>query len=144
MGLVDLPLSGDQDISDHRPMWIKCRNIIWGPKSFEVFECWYDHPDFTPSVQHDWSSFIVNGSAAHILNRNFQLLRERLCWWNTNVFGRVDLQIDGYADSLNNVELAFSENDFGVTLEDLAVRSNVQQQFWEKLHTKESMLHQKT
>lgn len=31
--------SGNRDISDHRPVWIKACNLNWGLKPFKVFNC---------------------------------------------------------------------------------------------------------
>lgn len=44
-------VSGNRDISDHMLVWIKASNLNWGPKSFKVFNCWFDHKDFLDFVK---------------------------------------------------------------------------------------------
>ncbi|CAK8535195.1 unnamed protein product [Lathyrus sativus] len=70
----------DRDISDHIPMWIKANNVNCAPKSFKVFNCWYDHPEFLEFAKNEWNSIQVDGSVAHILKEKFKVLRTRLRW----------------------------------------------------------------
>ncbi|XP_058751026.1 uncharacterized protein LOC131624048 [Vicia villosa] len=44
-------VTGDRDISDHRPVWIKASNLDWGPKPFKVFNSWFQHKDFLKFVK---------------------------------------------------------------------------------------------
>ncbi|XP_058756407.1 uncharacterized protein LOC131629638 [Vicia villosa] len=86
--------SGSRDISDHRPVLIKTSNLDWGPKPFKVFNTWFQHKDFICFVKSAWDSFHVRGKKFFVIREKFRLLKEKLFWWNKNVFGWVDLQIE--------------------------------------------------
>lgn len=45
--------TGNRDISNHRPMWIKASNLNWGPKPFKVKNCWDGHEEFLDFVKKE-------------------------------------------------------------------------------------------
>ncbi|XP_058725826.1 uncharacterized protein LOC131597131 [Vicia villosa] len=136
-------VTGNIDISDHRPVWVKARYVDWGPKPFRVFNCWYDHPEFVEFVKQEWNSKHVQGSGAFVLKEKLKHLRDRLRWWNQRVFGWLDVKIKDDVDELNAIE---EENMFISTQLNQYVcekRRQVQHSIWKNLHYKESMLKHK-
>lgn len=131
---------GDRDISDHRLVWIKENNAIWGPKPFKVFNYWYEHLDFLEFVKREWNYFKVDGGVSHVLKEKFKLLRERLRWWNKNVFGWVDLKIEERVNTLNDTEVGMERDPGKILVSNLLKRNVVQEDIWNNLHLKESML----
>lgn len=85
-------IMGRKDISDHSLVWIKLSNLEWGPKPFKVFNAWFLHKDFLCFIKSSWESFQVQGNKYFVIKEKFRLLKERLKWWNENVFGWVDLK----------------------------------------------------
>ncbi|KAI5438061.1 hypothetical protein KIW84_023976 [Lathyrus oleraceus] len=83
---------------------------------------------------------MVDGGVAHVLKEKFKLLRERLRWWNKNVFGWVDLKIEERVNTLNDTEVGMERDSGKVLVTDLLKRNVVQEDIWNNLHLKESML----
>ncbi|XP_058771389.1 uncharacterized protein LOC131644810 [Vicia villosa] len=135
---------GKRDISDHKPVWTKSSRMDWGPKVFKVLRCWYEHKDFIPFVQNEWSSLDVRGSKAFVLKEKMKKLRERMRWWNTNVFGKIDLKIEEDVEALNATEDRMTQMNVTLTEEEIKEKRRLQESFWKNLHTKESILRQKS
>lgn len=70
----------------------------------------------------------------------FKILRGRLCWWNTNVFGWVDMKIEEDVKALNLLEDQLCLLIVQVLEEDVCERSMRQYSIWRNLHFKESIL----
>lgn len=47
-----------------------------------------------PFVEKAWKDIVVEGMSDFVLKEKFRLLKERLKWWNKEVFGRVDLEVE--------------------------------------------------
>ncbi|CAK8565668.1 unnamed protein product [Lathyrus sativus] len=124
---------GKRDISDHRSIWLRASKTNWGPKPFKVFRCWFDHSGFLDFVSNVWTDVEFMGSSSQVRVKKFKLFRERLRWWNINVFGWVDLKIEEEVDTLNRIKDYMSVSR-GVTLEDqLCARSKAQNLIWNNL-----------
>lgn len=67
-------------------------------------------------------------------------LKEKLKGWNKEVFGIVDLKIDKTVEEINALDNAVA---IGGQI-DVAARKLLNAQFWNQLHTKESLLSQKS
>ncbi|XP_058776931.1 uncharacterized protein LOC131651277 [Vicia villosa] len=135
-------VTGNRDISDHRLVWIKACNKNWGAKPFKVFNCWYEHPEFENFVREVWNSQQVTGTSAFVLKEKIKRLRERLCWWNLNVFGWLDLRIEEDVEELNKLEEELVVST--IQGEDSNhIRKDLQTNIWKNLHYKESVLKQK-
>ncbi|XP_058740903.1 uncharacterized protein LOC131613233 [Vicia villosa] len=74
--------SGNRDISDNRPIWVKTCNKDWGVKPFKVFSCWNEHPDLERFVGEAWKAFQCNGTSVYVLKEKIKHIRDRLRWWN--------------------------------------------------------------
>ncbi|XP_058754723.1 uncharacterized protein LOC131627880 [Vicia villosa] len=133
-------VTGNRDISDHRPVWIKACNKYWGAKPFKVFNCCYEHPDFENFVKEVWSSQQITGTRAFVLKENIKHLRERLRWWNQRVFGWLDLRIEEDVEKLNELEEEHVSNTIQGNDEAYSRRKDIQHNIWKNLHYKESVL----
>ncbi|XP_058757968.1 uncharacterized protein LOC131631204 [Vicia villosa] len=125
---------GKRDVSDHKLVWTKTSRT----------NCWFDHKDFIPFVHKEWSSFVVKGSKEFVIKEKMNKLRERLRWWNLNVFGKVDLKIENDVEALNIIEERMVQMNVTLTEDEIVERRRIQDSFWNKLHTKESILRQKS
>lgn len=113
-GLLDLwGISGQcsRDISDHCPIWLLRSVKDWGPKSFRIFNAWFDHAEFLPFVKACWDGFNVLGFKAHVVKEKFKMLKVKLRNWNKEVFGILDLNIDALVRELNALDQILCEGD---------------------------------
>ncbi|XP_058757340.1 uncharacterized protein LOC131630577 [Vicia villosa] len=137
-------VTGKRDVSNHRPVWVKSSNVDWGPKPFKVFKCWFEHGDFLKFVKTEWNSHNEDGTSAFVLKEKLKRLRERLRWWNRNVFGWVDMKFDEDVEEINVLE----DDDIVVTTQlskEMEERSRkLQESIWRNLNHKESILKQKS
>lgn len=44
---------GLRNILNHEQIWIKCCKLDWGPKSFKVNRCWFEHEYFLNFVKKE-------------------------------------------------------------------------------------------
>jgi hypothetical protein len=115
--------------------------LNWGPKPFKFLNCWLHHPEFIPFVKDTWESTILRGSSAFILKEKLKRLKEALRRWNREVFGIVELNIEKTVQELNDMEDQMA-ND--VLDSDHLNTTGLVKQFWDQIHTKESLLRQKS
>ncbi|PNX95639.1 cysteine-rich receptor-like protein kinase, partial [Trifolium pratense] len=132
---------GDRDISDHCPIWLSFSNLNWGPKPFKFNNCWLQHPDFFEFVKQTWENMDIRGKKAFVLKEKLRKMKDNLKVWNREVFGILDLNIYKTVKELNEVEevLANGLNDPITTNP-----SELVTKFWEQLHFKENLIHQKS
>lgn len=91
-------------------------------------------------VKEVWNANVFLGSYSQILVKKSRFLRERLRWWNINVFGWVDLKIEEGVDTLNSIEDAMVYSSGAMSKEQLKSRSESQNLIWNNLFFKKSML----
>lgn len=84
---------GRRDLLDHKLVWINTSNMDWGPKSFKVLMCWYEHKEFKTFIHKEWNSIEIKGSPNFIIKEKLKFLRGRLRRWNLNVLGKLELKI---------------------------------------------------
>ncbi|PNX75860.1 cysteine-rich receptor-like protein kinase, partial [Trifolium pratense] len=132
---------GSRDISDHCPIWLECSIINWGPKPFKFNNCWADHPDFLDFVKITWESLEVSGKKAFVLKEKLKMLKVALRKWNKEVFGITDLGIDKTVKELNEIEDLIANGEIDPSNHN---SKELVRKFWEQIHTKESLLRQKS
>lgn len=91
-------------------------------------------------VQDSWNSFVVNGRGDYVIKEKLKLLKGRLRWWNKEVFGYKDLQIERIVKDLNALEEVATSG--GPSNE--AKRKLLCADFWKELIVKESLIAQKS
>ncbi|XP_058746651.1 uncharacterized protein LOC131619583 [Vicia villosa] len=137
-------LIGKRDISDHSPVWLVMDDVNWGPKPFKFNNEWFSLYSFLPFVEKEWNDMVVEGRGDFVLKEKLRRLKDRLVWWNKNVFGRFDLEVEDSVRELNlgDEVLEFaSEELFG---EANLKRRGANKRFWLNLRIKENMLVQKS
>ncbi|XP_058775200.1 uncharacterized protein LOC131649456 [Vicia villosa] len=92
---------GERDVSDHCSAWIVKDNVVWVPKQFKVNNEWFNLNSFLPFVEKSWKEAIVEGRSDFVLKEKFRILKGRLKWWNEEVFGKIDLEIEEEVTDLN-------------------------------------------
>jgi hypothetical protein len=132
---------GDRDISDHCPIWLLCSEQNWGPKPFKFNNCWLQHPDFISFVKNTWESLEIHGKKAFVIKEKLKRLKEALRTWNREVFGVLDLDIDKTVKEMNEIEEQIAN---GVSDSSNLNSKEKVKLFWEQIHYKESLLHQKS
>lgn len=60
--------------------------------------------DFMRFVEDEWNLIIVHGRGDFVLKQKLGLLNHRLKWWNINVFGKFDLEVEEKEKVLNEVD----------------------------------------
>jgi hypothetical protein len=103
--------------------------------------CWLQHPEFNSFVKDTWDSTIIRGNSAFILKVKMKSLKEALKNWNREVFGIVDLNIEKTVKELNDIEEliandVYDSNQFN--------SKELVKQYWDQIHTKDSLIRQKS
>lgn len=57
--------------------------------------------DFLCFVKREWDSFVVRESKAFVLKKKSKLLRDKLRWWNIEVFEWMDIKVEVAVKDLN-------------------------------------------
>lgn len=81
---------------------------IGGP-TFRLFNAWLDHSDFKRLVVQSWNDGLIQGNKGYILKEKLKNLKSKLRTWNREVFGSMDLHIDGLVSDLNAIDKTLSE-----------------------------------
>ncbi|XP_058774477.1 uncharacterized protein LOC131648765 [Vicia villosa] len=95
---------GERDISDHCPVWIVADKSDWGPKPFKFNNEWFQHKDFLGYVEREWRSMEVYGRGDFVLKEKLSRLKNKLRWWNINVFGMIDLNLEEGVKEINDLD----------------------------------------
>ncbi|XP_058780621.1 uncharacterized protein LOC131654295 [Vicia villosa] len=135
---------GDRSISDHCPIWTVSNKENWGPKPFVVNNAWFEDTLFLPFVEEEWRKLRVEGRGDFILKEKLRMLKEKLRWWNREVFGRIDMVIEEGKKGLNETDrllTACKEGEVGGLVD---VRSEATKIMWLNMRLKENILLQKS
>ncbi|XP_058733453.1 uncharacterized protein LOC131605072 [Vicia villosa] len=135
-------LVGEKDIFDHSPIWMKSKEVNWGPKPFKVNNCWFDHKDFFSFVEESWKKLNVTGKQAHVLKEKFKALRDILRTWNREKFGWVDLKVEEASRIMNSDDLIPINDDVINNNWRFDSRKTPTYELWKQLHLKENLLRQ--
>lgn len=126
-------------MSDHCHVWLMVSESNWGAKPFRFNNCWLELKDFKSFVETCWHFFQVQGWKCHVLKEKLKMLKERLRWWNKEVFGVIDLKIDKTVEEIHLLDNIVAE---GAQI-DVDGRKYLSVKFWNQIHAKESLLAQK-
>ncbi|XP_058767553.1 uncharacterized protein LOC131641267 [Vicia villosa] len=135
---------GNRDVSDHCPIWLEIDNNNWGPKPFFFNNDWFSFDTFFPFVERESKGFRVEDRGDFVLKEKLRLLKDRLRWWNKEVFGRMDLDVEeGVRDiNIGDDRLELEAEDLNIDI--LKERKEATSRFWTNLRIKENMLAQKS
>ncbi|XP_058754420.1 uncharacterized protein LOC131627572 [Vicia villosa] len=130
---------GLRDVSNHCPVWLMVDKEDWGHKPFKFNNKWFKDKSFFDFVKKEWEGFTVHGRGDYVLKEKFRFLKERLKWWEKNVFGRIDLEIE------ENVKVLNDWDDRDMWEEELHLNKvKASKNIWFNLKLKENMLIQKS
>ncbi|XP_058741814.1 uncharacterized protein LOC131614210 [Vicia villosa] len=129
---------GNRDISDHCPVWLEVDKEDWGPKPFKFNNEWFSNKDFLPFVEREWMKLDVSGRGDFVLKEKFRLIKDKLNWWNREVFGKFNLEMEEGVRDLNNLDDMEATDE-----ESLGLKREANNRFWLNLKIKENMLIQK-
>ncbi|XP_058783058.1 uncharacterized protein LOC131657708 [Vicia villosa] len=124
-----------RDISDHCPIWIIKDKEDWGPKPFKVNNEWFTFKSFIPFVDKSWNEAVVEGRSDFVLKEKLQILKERLRWWNREVFGRIDLEVEDEVENINKRDSILEEDEVGDLINIVKGRKEASSQFWLNMRT---------
>ncbi|XP_058726320.1 uncharacterized protein LOC131597653 [Vicia villosa] len=135
---------GERDVSDHAPIWSKDNRKDWGPKPFKFNNLWLKHEDLNTFVEEEWNKIVIKGRGDFCLVEKLKTLKNRLTWWNKNVFGWIDLKINNDGKELYSLENVFVHFAGNVPEEVVANRIKVAEDFWDNINKREGMLRLKS
>ncbi|XP_058754722.1 uncharacterized protein LOC131627879 [Vicia villosa] len=130
LGLEDVPCKGKKF------SWFSSDD--WGPKPFKFNNEWFQHKEFFGFVEKEWMGLDVNGRGDFVLKEKLRLLKNKLRWWNINVFGKINLELEEGVKEINALDNLSSEEEA-----DSGSRWRANRKFWTNLKIKENMLIQK-
>ncbi|XP_058782868.1 uncharacterized protein LOC131657494 [Vicia villosa] len=129
---------GQRDISDHCPVWLVVDKEDWGPKPFKFNNEWFHKKDFLKFVEKEWAEIVVYGRGDYVLKEKLRLLKGGIKWWNINVFGKIDLEMEDGVREMN------AYDDMGSDVEDMEEdKRKANKKFWLNLKIKENMFIQR-
>ncbi|XP_058746484.1 uncharacterized protein LOC131619402 [Vicia villosa] len=132
-------LIGNRDISDHCPIWLLFDKVDWGPKPFIFNNEWFSDKNFLSFVKEEWKGMEVLGRGDFVLKEKLRLIKDRLRWWNLNIFGKVDLEVEDGVRVLND------SDDREMWEEEVHLNKiKASRKIWLNLKLKENMLIQKS
>lgn len=73
----------------------------WGPKPFKFNNEWFQKKDFLPFVETKWKEIEVQGRGDFVMKEKLRNLKDRLRWWNINVFGKFDIELEEGVREIN-------------------------------------------
>lgn len=136
--------AGQHDILKHCPVWLKCDIIYWRLKPFRLIHGWFEHKEFRMFIEKEYGNFQVKGKKAFILKEKLKLLKVRLRWWNLEVYGWMDLQLEKVVQKINHLEDKWPKGIVTNYVEELKLQKMLSNSFWDLLLRRESFLRQKT
>ncbi|XP_058782487.1 uncharacterized protein LOC131656963 [Vicia villosa] len=95
---------GERDVSDHAPIWLTDNRKDWGPKPFKFNNLWLKHEDMNNFVEEEWKKIVIKGRGDFCLVEKMKTLKNRLTWWNINVFGWIDLKINNDGKEMHSLD----------------------------------------
>ncbi|XP_058783440.1 uncharacterized protein LOC131658124 [Vicia villosa] len=131
-------LIGKRDISDHFPVWLVVDSENWGPEPFKFNNKWFQNKDFSNFVKKEWNAFEVYGRGYFVLKEKLGLLKDKLRWWNLNIFGKIYLEMEEEVNELNELDDMDMVDE--LVLED---KRKASRKFLFNLKIKENMIIQK-
>lgn len=85
----------------------------------------------------EWNKIQIDGRKTFVIKEKLKILRERLKWWNKEVFGWIDLNIENIVDDMNALDSGIEE---GCDLSVVVKKKKASTLFWQQLMMKESLL----
>lgn len=102
-------------------------------KPFRVNDCWFENKYFISFVNKEWKSLKVEGRSDYVIKEKHKQLKGSLGRWNTEVFGRLNLEVQEGKDDINEVGKFLSCCKEDQVYELVIIRSSVIILMWKSL-----------
>ncbi|KAH7863089.1 hypothetical protein Vadar_013200 [Vaccinium darrowii] len=122
-------------ISDHTPILLDSGGIRHGRTPFRFENMWLLTEGFTERVGEWWKSYLVAGKSSFILAKKLNLLKRDLRIWNSETFGRLEVQKAKVVDVIRHWDL--EEQARALREEDRLLRDNAKEEFGDRVLTKD-------
>ncbi|XP_020234693.1 uncharacterized protein LOC109814631 [Cajanus cajan] len=132
----------DRNISDHCPILLKNVEVDWGPKPFRFLDCWLHDKDFRPLVEKTWEEMNVHGWGAFVVKEKLKQLKITLRDWHAGKSDDLETQHNVISKKMNDLDK--KEESIELTTEEILLKRELQQKFWEVATQNESILAQKS
>ncbi|KAK6161575.1 hypothetical protein DH2020_004956 [Rehmannia glutinosa] len=123
--------------SDHAPLFFQDSLSTHKPHvSFRYMNMWARYHSFLPTIQQTWDS---PTSLSGLLNLQCKLLRvkNKLIWWNKNIFGNIFDKVSQAHDQVASAERAYDSNPSPTLLIELnhakaalTLATKIEEEFW--------------
>lgn len=77
------------------------------------------------------------------IKEKFRMLRDKLRWWNNEMFRWIDMKIETSVNDLNHTDRILENIDRDDTTEVLGKKKDSLNSFWSNMHLKEILLRHK-
>nr|KYP66721.1 Transposon TX1 uncharacterized [Cajanus cajan] len=132
----------DRNISDHCPILLKNVEVDWGPKPFRFLDCWLHDKDFRPLVEKTWEETNVHGWGAFVVKEKLKQLKITLRDWHARKSDDLETQHKVISNKMNDLDK--KEESSELTMEEILLKRELQEKFWEVATRNESILAQKS
>lgn len=96
--------------SDHSPLVVTgVSHQFVGPLPFRFQRMWVSHDEFNSFVETNWNIETAGLPPMKVLVAKLKHIRERLKWWNTNVFGNIQKKLHEIEDRVLQQEVHLPE-----------------------------------
>lgn len=144
-----------KDVSDHSPIWHKCKTLNWGPKRFRYPNGWLEHPGFMEFVDKEWKYMVIRGSKTFVVKEKLKHIKASLRRWNVGVFGWIYVRVEEEINQINLCDdrfVTFFGNQGALGLinakaKDLVIsedRAEATCSFWNNIQRHEFLIKQKS
>ncbi|KAG5521621.1 hypothetical protein RHGRI_033999 [Rhododendron griersonianum] len=132
-------------ISDHIPILLDSGGIRQGSTPFRFKNMWLLSEGFADRVGEWWGSYSIMGTPSFVLAKKLELLKEDLCKWNSEVFGRLEFRKGKVIDDIRHWDGEESEEQVRVlTEEEKGLRNDAKEEFGKIAKSEEISWRQKS
>lgn len=87
---------------------------------------------------------VVEGKKDYVMKEKLKLLKDRLKWWNKEVYGWVAIQLEESVKEFNKVEAIVDDKENEGNLKWIEKRKSLNLYFWNNLQRKENLIRKKS
>ncbi|KAK6119759.1 hypothetical protein DH2020_046500 [Rehmannia glutinosa] len=123
--------------SDHAPLLLKASSIVHRvPSAFRFQNIWLRHPSFFDTIKQAWDG---PTGASGMNNLSFKLIRvkQKLQWWNKNIFGNVFAKLQDAEHKVATCEQLYDSNPtpdalihLKQAIAELTLATKIEEDYW--------------
>lgn len=103
----------------------------------------FKHGDLFNFVRKEREALDITGSKVFTLKEKLKRLRDKLRWWNKEVFGWIDLRVQGAVKDLNNIDNHLASSNYKNSDEWRGKKIIASRYVWDCIHLKERIIRKK-